>query len=248
MIAVVKRIENIEIVKDMIVLRFLWNESKVLPGQFFMIGPESFENKDFILNRPFSVADFKNNLLEFRIRIAGKFTNYLQTLERNDKLRLIGALGNGKNEFSGFEKILLIGGGIGIAPLIFFYNYLEENGYNVTLFFGIKSIDFLHYLPDNLREKTYIATEDGSFGSKGFVTDILKRMDLKNSMVLACGPKPMYNSLKKFTSKCCVNVLLEERMACGFGVCLGCVTSTKDGYKRVCMEGPVFELNHLTNL
>jgi dihydroorotate dehydrogenase electron transfer subunit len=250
MIATMKKISFIKKTNDMIILRLPWEHKEVYPAQFFMLGPESFENKDFILNRPFSVSEFDNDSLLFRIRVAGRFTAYLSSLKTGDNLRIIGPLGNflSIEYFKNFTEIFLVAGGIGVAPLIFFSKWLEKNGIKTTLFFGIKDKNFLHYLPENMTEKVIIATEDGSFGHKGFVTDLVYEQAGENSLVIACGPNAMYSSIKNAGIKAKVHVLLEEKMACGFGVCLGCAVHTLDGYKRICREGPLFPLDYLTNL
>jgi dihydroorotate dehydrogenase electron transfer subunit len=247
MIATVKEIESIEIINDMILLKIPWEHSQVYPGQFFMLGAEDNLSKGFLLNRPFSVSSFKDNLLEFRIRLAGKFTNFLKEEKKGGRLRIIGPLGNYLHidDFRNFQKILLIGGGIGIAPLLYYHKWLKEHKMNSEIFFGVQNEDFLHYIV-NFNGDIHIYTEDGSSGRKGFVTDFLKQENSK-SQIIACGPKPMYKELAKFKEKFNIKLLLEERMACGFGACLGCAVKTRDGYKRVCKEGPIFDINYLTN-
>ena len=249
MIATTKKIININIIKDLIILSIPWTETNVFPGQFFMLGPESFEDKNFILNRPFSISDYNNGIAEFRIRIAGKFTKHLNTLKTDDKIRVIGPMGSYLDNgfYKKFKNVFLVGGGIGIAPMVYFYNYLNSININTTLLYGTKDVNSLHYLPSNLLNRTLIFTEDGSSGKKGFVTDFFKDSIPSNTIIIACGPQPMYNAVKKYIKKCEIYVLTEERMACGFGVCLGCVVNTVEGYKRVCKEGPLFPLDYLTN-
>jgi dihydroorotate dehydrogenase electron transfer subunit len=243
----VLQIDKIENVDDLIILQFKYNRDDIYPGQFFMIGPLSFENKDFILNRPFSVSDYGNGLLKFRIRISGKFTKWLLNCNEGDKLRLIGPLGNfiEKKFFEKYREIILIGGGIGTAPLIFFANYFRKNNFSYKFSVGFKSKNELYYLRDIKDKNIIIYTEDGSKGEKGFCTEILNTINRDEVLIISCGPKGMYYELKQYKEKFHIKVLLEERMACGFGVCLGCVVKTFSGYKRVCVEGPIFDLNEI---
>jgi len=234
-------------VKDLLILKFSYKDIPLNPSQFFMIGPEVFDDKSFILNRPFSISNYDGEILEFRIRISGKFTNYLSLLNGGDKLRLIGPLGRVPEPafYKGFDQIYLLGGGIGVAPLLYFYNYLNSDGIKVKLYFGAKDKDSLHYADGFDLDKIEVWTDDGSYGVKGFVTDSLKKLSAKNSLVVACGPLGMYKVLKNYTADFKIKVLMEERMACGFGVCLGCVVDSKSGYQRVCKEGPMFDLEQL---
>ena len=242
----INKIISIKEIKDLIIIEIDYTGGEnIFPGQFFMIGPIEFTNKDFILNRPFSVSNFKNNILEFRIRKTGRFTNILSGYNEGDELRLIGPLGSyvKKYEYNKFDEVILLGGGIGVAPMLYYSDWLEKNKIKAKLFYGCASKEFLHYIED-YSGNVIVYTEDGSFGEKGFVTDSLKNFR-DDKLIIACGPVQMYKTLKNFKDKFEIKVLLEERMACGFGVCLGCVVETENGYKRVCKEGPIFELEEI---
>ncbi len=240
-------IYRIEKIEKFILLQFKYSIEDVFPGQFFMIGPEFIENKDFILNRPFSVANFERGILEFRIRVTGKFTKWLLNCKKGEYLRLVGPLGKFvKNDFfQKYSKIILIGGGIGAVPLIFFADYLKKYKFDYKFIAGFPTKEELIYLTGVPLNDLTIFTEDGSYGCKGFGTDYLKSINMKDELIIACGPVNMYKELKKYEDKFNIMVLMEERMACGFGVCLGCVVETKNGYKRVCTDGPIFNLKEL---
>ena len=234
-------IVEIKKIKDLIILKIPFDE-EVLPCQFFMIGSNK---SNVLLNRPFSVSDYENEILTFRIRETGKFTKFISTLKKGETLRAIGPCGNGLNidTFNNFKEIILIGGGIGIAPLIYLKRVLNKKKIPSKLIVGLPSSNFLHYINDIRISDFVIFTEDGSYGMKGFPTDFLNSYKAEDSLIIACGPINMYKSLKSYNIN--AKILMEQRMACGFGACLGCVINTKDGYKRVCMEGPVFNLDEV---
>ena len=236
-----EKIIEIKRIKDLIILKLPYS-GEVLPGQFFMLGND---RAPALLNRPFSVSDFSENIITFRIRITGKFTEFLQGLRQGDILKIIGPCGNGIDieDFENYKNIYLIGGGIGIAPLIYLKKYLKLHEIKSKLIIGIPSDKFLHYLNDIRIHDITIFTEDGSFGLKGFPTDILDSINSNDSLIVACGPEAMYKTLKNKKIK--AKVLMEQVMACGFGACLGCVIETKQGYKRVCVDGPVFDLDEV---
>ena len=224
---------------DLILLKIPWNyKDEILPSQFFMIGSD-FSNT--LLNRPFSVSDFYKGIITFRIKRIGKFTDFLFNLEKKLPLRFIGPLGKKIDlNFLKKNKIILIGGGIGIAPLIFFKRFLKES----ILIYGCKTVEDLYYLTFENDFNAIIYTEDGSFGEKGYPTDFLNTLTDK-AIVIGCGPISMYKSLKGFENRFEIFVLMEQIMGCGFGVCLGCVISTVEGYKKVCEDGPMFDLRTL---
>ncbi len=231
--------------KDLIILKFKWCYENIFPGQFFMIGAE---DSGVLLNRPFSISDFSDEILTFRVRVSGKFTTFLRNLDKKSQIRLIGPLGNylELDLIKKFDKVILIGGGIGIAPLIYFSNYLKKLNIDNILIYGCQSKDYLHYAIFENKNHPIIFTEDGSVGFKGYPTSYLKYFKKEdNILVIACGPNEMYKSLKNFLNIFQIKVLLEQKMACGFGVCLGCVINTKNGFFHVCKEGPVCDLKYL---
>ncbi len=231
--------------KDLLLLKFHWNY-EVKPGQFFMIGSD---DAPCLLNRPFSISDFIDNEAIFRIKIKGKFTKFLGNLNSNKILRIIGPCGIGvdvKKWIEKYDTIVLIGGGIGVAPLIFLYKEFKKYMNSIYLIYGAPSKNELHYaFYGNNFKDLIIYTEDGSKGSKGYPTDHLKYFrNSKNLSIIACGPKEMYKSLIRY-NQFDTFVFLEENMGCGFGVCLSCVVKTIHGYKRICKEGPLFNLKHI---
>ena len=222
----------------------LSQESK--PGQFLNIkcGQAS------LLKRPISISDVNKNeeTIEFIFQVKGKGTSELAEIENGRELEIMGPLGNGFTIDSNFKRSAVLGGGIGIFPLVYL---VKELSGNTATFLGFrdKSLILMEEQFKEISTKLYIATDDGSYGEKGRVTDLLKEK-LQNGeidMIYACGPKPMLKSLKKIAKEFNIpcQISLEERMACGVGACLGCackVNSTHDDwdYKHVCKDGPIF--------
>ncbi len=235
------KILDIKKIEDLIILKIPFNGEEVFPGQFFMIGSKK---ANVLLNRPFSVSDYYDNVLTFRIKIIGKFTEFLTTLTTSDELRIVGPCGNGfkDEDLKDYKKIILIGGGIGIAPLIYFNRFFKKKR-EVDFIFGIPSKKYLYFLNDTKISNLKIYTEDGSLGEKGFPTDYINSLEEKNTMIIACGPIEMYKAM--LGKKINIKVLMEQNMACGFGACLGCVVKTKIGFRRVCTEGPIFDLGDI---
>lgn len=211
----------------------------VKPGQFFMI--KTLDNS-FLLPRPISINDVHEGSVTFLYRTEGKGTTKISTMKSGEDLQLFGPLGNGFDIDLLGSKVAVIGGGIGIAPLLYLTKKL---GKSADVFLGFKDCV---YIVDDFKKycgNLLITTEDGSSGNKGFVTDFI---DYKNyDAVVACGPEIMMTKImtesKKQNVKCYVS--LERRMACGMGVCLGCTVLTKEGNKRACKDGPVFASEEL---
>jgi dihydroorotate dehydrogenase electron transfer subunit len=222
---------------------------EILPGQFVqvLIGnyPSSF------LRRPFSIhsVNFEENSIRLLIQIKGENTRHLSLYQSGEKLNLIYPLGNSFS-IPTSEDVLLAGGGCGMAPLLFLARQLHQNGCRCTILTGWKSSKDIFELDEYRRfGDVYITTEDGSEGEKGLVTDhsILKHPDKEYRMIYCCGPEAMMKAVAGIANKnntpC--EVSLENTMACGFGVCLCCVTPTLHGNQRVCVEGPVFNTKEL---
>jgi dihydroorotate dehydrogenase electron transfer subunit len=235
-----------------------------LPGQFIMIRIAGLN--DPFLSRPISIYSFsrgKNSCsIELLYRVVGKGTQILAGLIKGSQVEINGPLGNGF-EFSTIkENMVLIAGGIGIAPLSMLIEHLsgisDLSSPAMNLYLGaqraaaIAGLDKLQKLCRNIN----VCTDDGTLGEKGFVTNIfqkdIKKFTPENTSIYACGPKEMLKSLAKILnkSKFGCQVSLEERMACGTGACMGCAVSIKDvegvtGYKRVCADGPVFNLQNI---
>ena len=199
------------------------------------------------LRRPLSVSFANNGTVEFIYRTVGAGTNKLSELKPGQKISVLGPLGNSYP----FENLkgktpILVAGGTGIASLSFLASKLKTK---CIVFYGAKTAkdiiqtDFLK----KLGCKVFVATEDGSIGTKGFVTDIFTEMltDYKNPIVFTCGPNAMTNKVAEICKNNKVRgyASLEEKMACGTGVCQGCVVKINGEYKRVCADGPVFEIS-----
>lgn len=198
-----------------------------------------------LLPRPISLCgiDRQNRTLRLVYRVAGKGTEEFSRLKENDEVKILGPLGNG---FELLEKrAFLIGGGIGIPPML---QLAKELNCEKTAVLGYR--DELFLLEDFKAVcDTYIATEDGSAGTKGNVLDAIRENALSADVIYACGPTPMLRALRDYANEhnmeCYIS--MEERMACGIGACLACVCKSKekDGHtnvhnKRICKEGPVF--------
>ncbi len=216
-------------------------EAEIKPGQFFML--KTLDNS-FLLPRPISVNDVNGNIASFLFRLEGQGTKNISKLCVNDKIQLFGPLGNGFDTEKLKGKTAIIGGGIGVAPLLYLTKIL---GINADVYLGYKDMGNM-YISEEFKiyaNKTVIVTEDGSFGEKGFVTDFVPYN--KYDAVVACGPEIMMN---KIMNTCIANNIkcylsLERRMACGIGACLGCTVETKNGNKRACKDGPVFDSEDL---
>lgn len=215
----------------------------VRPGQFVMIKVPS---ADVFLRRPFSIYDYRRDVLSILYKVVGKGTAALSEAGAREKVMVLGPLGNGFALLPGHDRVL-VGGGIGIAGIYLLWSRLKGRK---TLFWGCTSNAELGLLDRIISCGPYVSTMDGSFGCEGSVIDLLtENIDRLNKpfQIFACGPEAMFVGLREVLRKeqtpC--QVLVEERMACGLGICFGCAKKTLDEsepYKRVCKEGPVFDL------
>lgn len=205
------------------------------PGQFVNIKIEGL-----YLRRPISVCDCKENCLTIIYKVVGTGTEKLSKMCKGDKLDTLTGLGNGYSFTHAGNTPLLIGGGVGVPPMYLLCKKLIESGKSptVVLGFNTKSDVFFEDEFKNLGVKVFTCTADGSYGIKGFVTDIVK--DLDYSFFYTCGPEPMFKALSKIV-KTEGQYSFEERMGCGFGACMGCSCKTLTGNKRICKEGPVMD-------
>ena len=219
------------------------------PGQFVMVrcGDEC------VLPRPFSIHQVNDNgdvSLYFAVLESGKGTHWLSQRETGDSVQLFGPLGNGFFVESTSRNLLLVAGGMGVASLFFLAKEAFKKEFSVTIMYGtaIKNPYPLDHLTPGI--KIFIATEDGSAGKKGKITDFLPEYIDRADQVFACGPMPMYRDMAVQKPKLKLNgkpvqISLEVRMGCGLGVCYGCTVKTKKGLKQVCKDGPVFELDDI---
>lgn len=220
---------------------------EIMPGQFVNILPPPESGK--LLRRPISVCDVREGSLFLMVKIAGKGTEAICKLREGDYSDIVFPLGNG---FSIPEKkggrYLLIGGGVGIAPLLYFGRKLVESGNEPVFLLGGRSVSDIP-LQDEFRRlgRVEITTEDGSEGTKGFVTDH-KVMQEDFDGMSCCGPTPMMKAVGTLASAKGIDceVSLENTMACGIGACLCCVQDTKEyGHQCVCTYGPVFSFSNI---
>jgi len=210
---------------------------------------------DPLLKRPFSIYDIEDNSLSFLYRIRGKGTTSLSQLRERDVLQVVGPLGNSYPEPK--KDFIAVAGGIGIASLLPFLRKYPKRAF---LFYGALSNDELVMLDEarELSKEIFITTDDGSDGQKGWIThavkDFLKEMTIHPSSprVYACGPAAMLKTLSWIThaARLTCYASMEEHMACGIGACLGCMVKVRKRgreweYKRVCKEGPIFDLKDI---
>jgi len=218
------------------------------PGQFVMVNC----GQNCVLPRPFSVHQIINKedlTLYFAVLENGKGTDWLSQREKGDTVGMPypHPLGNGFTILPASHNLLLVAGGMGVASLYFLAEETFKNGYSVTtLYGGAKQNPYIEglFTPD---VKLIIATENGSSGHKGLITDLLPEHADWADQVFACGPLPMYKAMAQMPElkDKPVQVSLEVRMGCGRGVCYGCTLRTKQGLKQVCQDGPVFNLGDI---
>ena len=218
-------------------------------GQFVQVKVDDAANT--YLRRPISIhdVDYQNRTITLLVQRVGEGTNKISDTEINDTLNIIYPLGNGftmpedKN-----AKVVLVGGGIGIAPMYYLGKVLKEKGLEPVFVLGGRSKEDLIML-DKFSSvgEVYITTNDGSLGEQGFVTQHSVWKEKKFDMIYTCGPKPMMMAVANLAREndICCEVSLENLMACGLGACLCCVENTIEGHVCVCKEGPVMNINKL---
>ncbi|MEH7093148.1 dihydroorotate dehydrogenase electron transfer subunit [Neobacillus vireti] len=216
------------------------------PGQFVHIKVSN--GLDPLLRRPISISSFdqEQKTLTMIYRKEGRGTSLLAELNPGMHVDILGPLGNGfpVEEVSKGDTALLVGGGIGVPPLYELSNQLVKKGVKVIHVLGFQTVSAVFYEEEFLKNgETYVATVDGSYGRKGFVTDIMK--DFQFDCIYTCGPTPMLRAIEQDYQDKKVFLSLEERMGCGIGACFACVCKKKDdptgvSYKKVCSDGPVF--------
>lgn len=213
--------------------------SEIKAGQFYMLK----HNGQTLLPRPISICEKNDCTLTFVYAVVGIGTKEYSTLKEGDSIYLTGPLGNGFDLNKDYGKVALVGGGIGVAPLLELSKRLRNENPNkkIDLYAGFRD-DV--YLVDDFKEHVNdikISTNSGKYGNKGFVTEILNVEEYDT--VLCCGPEVMMKAVVEMCKekKVQVYVSMEKHMACGVGACLVCTCKTKDGNKRTCKDGPVFD-------
>lgn len=219
----------------------LYGDTKSItnPGQFINIKID--DSYQAFLRRPISISTYKENEITIIYKVFGEGTERLSKKKFFDELDVLSPLGNGYTINLTKDKVVLIGGGVGVPPLIGLAKELKEKGikFDAVLGFNNRYDVFKENVFHSLAENTYISTMDGSYGYKGTVIDVIKQLNIDVNYYYACGPEPMLHALVKEGYE--GQLSFEERMGCGFGACMGCSHKTIDSYKRICKEGPVLE-------
>jgi dihydroorotate dehydrogenase electron transfer subunit len=245
-----KVIENKRIITDFYVLELEGNEKipEIKPGQFVQVkvdgSPETF------LRRPISIhdVDYEKNSIRLLIQVVGKGTEALARLKTGDNLNIIYPLGNSFGDPVKNDNIILIGGGCGIAPLLYLGKHLQTNGFFPDVLLGFRNKErILEYDEYSAIGKVYVTTEDGSIGEKGYVTNHSVLSEVKYNRIYCCGPDSMMKAVSAYARKnnIACEVSLENLMACGIGACLCCIVDTIKGNLCSCIDGPVFNINDL---
>lgn len=224
---------------------------KVSPGHFLNIQIENHQG--LLLRRPLSYYRVSGSRVELLYEILGRGTALLAQKRKGHELKALGPLGRPFSQNLMGKKRILVAGGVGVPPLIYLAETLKENPKHQLLLIGCKSKNEVLPKKELAKVKCEIryATDDGSYGRKGFVTallqEVLKKEDPKSIFIQTCGPNVMMNAVRILAQEFGVEgeASVEERMACGVGACLGCVVETHDGFKTSCVDGPVFSFSEL---
>jgi dihydroorotate dehydrogenase electron transfer subunit len=251
-----KRIEDLELIgnkrlnKDFFILE-LKGDNKIpefKPGQFAQVRVDG--SSDTFLRRPISIhdVDYEKNTFKLLIQIAGKGTQTLSELKGGDILNLIYPLGNSFSLPSDNEKVLLVGGGCGIAPLLFLARYLNTNGSKPDILLGFRNRErIIEYEEYEKSGNVFVTTEDGSMGEKGYVTSHSIFTANEYNRICCCGPDSMMKAIAAYCRdrNIICEVSLENLMACGIGACLCCIVDTVKGNLCTCIDGPIFNVKDL---
>ena len=228
--------ENRKIAKDVWLMKLEGDVSAITAsGQFVNIKLDGF-----YLRRPISVCDYDEKTLTIIYKVVGEGTEAMAELECGAELDVLVGLGNGYNLSKSGDNPVLIGGGVGVPPMYNLCRKLVAEGKKVRVILGFNKKEEIFFEDEfkALGAEVYVTTVDGSYGTKGFVTDVLKNLDY--SYFFTCGPMPMFKAIEA-TAVTSGQYSFEERMGCGFGACMGCSCKTKYGNKRICKDGPVLE-------
>ncbi len=233
--SIFKVLTNEKIAKDVFKMTLCGDCSDITKsGQFVNIKLEGF-----YLRRPISVCEVEGDILTIIYKVVGKGTEAMSKMGKDTELDILTGLGNGYSLSESGENPLLIGGGVGVPPMYELAKRLVKEGKKVSVIIGFNKAEEIFYEEEfkALGCETYVATADGSVGTKGFVTDVMKSLS-DYTYVYTCGPEPMLKAVYN-ESKTSGQFSFEERMGCGFGACMGCSCKTKYGNKRICKDGPI---------
>ena len=210
-------------------------------GQFINI---ELEGK--FLRRPISVSDYDDKSITIIYKVVGRGTEQMKGMVAGQKLDILTGLGNGFNTENSGNRPLLVGGGVGVPPMYNLCKRLLSEGKHPVVIIGFNTKEEVFYYEEfkALGVDVYCSTADGSFGSKGFVTDVIRNEGLEFDYLYTCGPLPMLKALYDATTVD-GEYSFEERMGCGFGACMGCTCKTKYGNKRICKDGPVLKQDEI---
>ena len=225
--------ENIKLTKDVFRMKLQGDVSDITaPGQFINIKLDGL-----YLRRPISVCDKSDDTVTIIYKAVGKGTGLMSTLAVGAQLEVLTGLGNGYDTSLSGQNPVLLGGGVGVPPLYMLAKKLLNEGKKVSVILGFNTKGEIFYEQEfkNLGCSVTVTTVDGSYGTKGFVTDALP---IDYSYFYTCGPEPMLKAIYKATATS-GQLSFEERMGCGFGACMGCSCKTLTDYKRICKDGPV---------
>ena len=205
----------------------------ILPGQFVEVLVPGY-----YLRRPLSVSDVTGDTLTLIYKTVGEGTARMAEMASGETLDILTGLGHGYDLTKAGDEVLLIGGGVGVSPLIYAAKNLRAAGKKVRVVMGFNTRNevFAENTFRTLGCEVTVCTMDGSYGTKGVVTDVLH---IPTPFYYACGPMPMIKAIVR-TIGTNGQISMEERMGCGVGICMGCTIETTEGFKRVCKEGPVF--------
>lgn len=245
------KVKQVERIHQRYVLIKLTHEDalpEMLPGQFVEVRVDG--SPSTFLRRPISInfVDRDNNELWLLVAIVGEGTKQLAKLKFGDVLNCVLPLGNGFTPANPGEKVLLVGGGVGVAPLLYMGAQMKTQGIEPTFLLGARTANDLLMLPIfNKYGRAYVTTEDGSMGEKGFVTNHSILTKEHFDRISTCGPTPMMKAVARYARQNNVDceASLENLMACGLGACLCCVEKTTEGNLCVCKDGPVFNIKKL---
>ncbi len=245
-----KIVENKRLTDDLFILEFSGNGTipEFKPGQFVQVRVD--DSPATFLRRPISIhdVDYKKNTFKLLIQTVGPGTLKLSDLEPGNSLNLIYPLGNSFTDPEPGERVLLVGGGVGVAPLLFLGKHLLSIGFKPDWLLGFRNkertIDLDEYRTIG---KVFLTTEDGSAGEKGYVTNHSVLSEKRYDRICCCGPDAMMKAVAGYCSKNGIicEVSMENLMACGIGICLCCIVNTTRGNICTCTEGPVFNINEL---
>ncbi len=228
-------IESQEVIaRDVVKATLLGNTDAITAsGQFVNIKVDGF-----YLRRPISVCDYDEGSLTIIYKIVGEGTEVMSKFEAGHELDILVGLGNGYDTSVSGDRPLLIGGGVGVPPMYNLCRKLIAEGKEPTVVLGFNSSPDVFYEEEfkSLGARVIVATADGSYGVRGFVTDAMAGVDY--TYFYTCGPEPMLKAVYSSTTTS-GQFSFEERMGCGFGACMGCSCKTKYGNKRICKDGPV---------